>query len=141
MGRLVIGVLASFAEYEREDIIEKTKAGLRSRARAGEWPGGPVPFGFALEGLVRGSGGGGVRLAVDVHEAGVLRKAAGLIVDEGCSTLVAAKTLNALQLYPRNREPLSHGHLRRTLLAPALAGIWTYQQEGGWEADRRSRHR
>jgi len=48
-GRLQRSMLGSFAEFEREQIIERTSAGLRATARAGNWPGGPPPYGYRLD--------------------------------------------------------------------------------------------
>src|SRR5215217_4613655 len=44
-GRLIFQMLASFAEYERETIRERTKAGLHRAARNGKHM-GPIPFGY-----------------------------------------------------------------------------------------------
>lgn len=45
-GRLMMGILSNFAQFERETIVERTKQGLGSRARAGYWPIRHTPFGF-----------------------------------------------------------------------------------------------
>jgi len=47
-GRFLRTLLCGAAEFERDMIMERTTAGLRARARAGEWPGGPPPFGYTL---------------------------------------------------------------------------------------------
>jgi site-specific DNA recombinase len=44
-GRLIFQMLATFAEYERETIGERTRAGLHRAARNGTHM-GPVPFGY-----------------------------------------------------------------------------------------------
>ena len=45
-GRAMLGVLAVFAQLERDTIIERTTLGRRQRIRAGLWPGGRIPFGY-----------------------------------------------------------------------------------------------
>jgi len=45
-GRLMLNILLSFAEYEREIISERTKDKLFSNFERGEWQGGWVPFGL-----------------------------------------------------------------------------------------------
>ena len=46
-GRAVIGILSVFAQLERENIRERTRAGMLGRVRDGYWPGGGrVPFGY-----------------------------------------------------------------------------------------------
>jgi DNA invertase Pin-like site-specific DNA recombinase len=43
-GRLQRNILSSVAQYEREQMLERSKSGLRAKAQAGWWPGGPPPF-------------------------------------------------------------------------------------------------
>ena len=45
-GGLMLNVLMSFAQYERELTIERTAARMLARARAGRWNGGYVPYGY-----------------------------------------------------------------------------------------------
>ena len=45
-GRLVLNVLISVAQWERETIVERTKDALRAKREKGEKTGGDVPFGY-----------------------------------------------------------------------------------------------
>lgn len=45
-GRLVLNVLTSVAQWEREAIAERTSEALRHKASIGEFTGGEPPFGF-----------------------------------------------------------------------------------------------
>lgn len=45
-GRLVLNVLASVAQWEREAIGERTSAALQHKASRGEFIGGDAPFGY-----------------------------------------------------------------------------------------------
>ncbi len=45
-GRLVLNVLISVAQWERETIVERTKDALRAKRARGEKTGGDVPFGY-----------------------------------------------------------------------------------------------
>jgi site-specific DNA recombinase len=45
-GRLMLGMIGSFGEFERKTIAEQTKAGLRSRLKKGETFVGHLPFGY-----------------------------------------------------------------------------------------------
>lgn len=47
-GRAMIGILAVFAQLERETIVERTKLGKERRAKEGYWNGGPAPIGYDL---------------------------------------------------------------------------------------------
>ena len=46
MGRLILNVLLSFAQFEREIISERTRDKMAAARRRGKWTGGPVPFGL-----------------------------------------------------------------------------------------------
>ncbi|HNW48067.1 MAG TPA: recombinase family protein, partial [Thermotogota bacterium] len=45
-GRLVLNVLVSVAQWERETICERTKDALQAKKARGEKTGGNIPFGF-----------------------------------------------------------------------------------------------
>jgi len=47
-GRLMLNVLMSVAQWERETIGERTRDALRAKRKRGEKTGGDVPFGFDL---------------------------------------------------------------------------------------------
>ncbi|MBP9854148.1 MAG: recombinase family protein [Candidatus Omnitrophica bacterium] len=46
MGKLMLNVLLSFAQFERENTSEKTRDKMKQRARLGKWHGGLYPFGY-----------------------------------------------------------------------------------------------
>jgi Recombinase/Recombinase zinc beta ribbon domain len=120
--------LSSVAQYEREQMLERSRSGLRAKAQAGWWPGGPPPFGFRLERVGRH-----LRLAVDDDEAAVLRRAVDLIVDGNCSTMATADALNAADCSTRHGGSWKYQNLRRYLLDAPLSGTWRYGRGRGWQ--------
>ncbi len=48
IGRLVLNLLMSFAEFEREMIAERTRDKIAVSRRRGQWTGGAVPFGYKV---------------------------------------------------------------------------------------------
>jgi site-specific DNA recombinase len=62
MGRLVLNVLLSFAQFEREIISERTRDKIAATRRKGKWSGGRPVLGYDID---RSS----VRLVVNEHEA------------------------------------------------------------------------
>lgn len=48
IGRAVVGILAVFAQFERETLAERVRDNMYDRARMGMWNGGPVPMGFKV---------------------------------------------------------------------------------------------
>lgn len=74
-GRAMVGILSVFAQFERENIYERTRGGMQKRAEAGFWPGGGgVPFGYdydAAKGiLVPNADAPKVRMLYDRYLAG-----------------------------------------------------------------------
>src|SRR5262249_45098972 len=49
MGRLVLNVLLSFAQFEREIIAERTRDKMAATRRKGKWPGGMPVLGYELD--------------------------------------------------------------------------------------------
>ena len=47
-GRLVLNVLASVSQWERETTGERTSMAMRHKADRGEYTGGVIPYGYAL---------------------------------------------------------------------------------------------
>jgi site-specific DNA recombinase len=52
-GRLMLGILAAVAEFEWESIMERTVAGIERKLDSGGWMGGPIPYGYLVEGKER----------------------------------------------------------------------------------------
>lgn len=48
-GRLFLGILAAFAQLEREVIKERLSMGIQARIKEGKWRGASVPFGYDYE--------------------------------------------------------------------------------------------
>jgi len=46
LGKAMLGILAVFAQLERDMIVERTTSGRRHRISQGIWHGGRVPFGY-----------------------------------------------------------------------------------------------
>jgi DNA invertase Pin-like site-specific DNA recombinase len=124
-GRLQRNILFSVAQYEQEQMLERSKSGLRAKAQAGWWPGGPPP--------VRVPAGAGRALAIDDDDAAILRRVVDLIVDENLSTVATADALNAAECSTRHGRVWKHQNLRRYLLDAPWSGTWRYGRGRGWQ--------
>jgi site-specific DNA recombinase len=121
-GRLLRNILGSFAEFERDLIIERTTSGKRRVVEQGYWPGAVAPYGFRLERIE----GAHSRLVVFEPEADVYRQIVAMLVDRGFTTGDVARHLNARGISaPRARE-WHQNMLRHLLLRAPLSGLWTY---------------
>jgi site-specific DNA recombinase len=47
LGKAMLGIIAVFAQLERDTIIERTTSGRRQRVKKGMWYGGRIPFGYS----------------------------------------------------------------------------------------------
>lgn len=105
-GRLVLNLLASVAQWEREATGERTSAAMRHKAALGEYTGGDVPYGYAL-------GADGVNLQQEPAEAAVMTAARELRA-AGLSLRAVAAELDRRGLRSRAGRPF---------LAPQIARI------------------
>ncbi len=119
-GRLQRTILGGFAEFERDQIRDRTMSGLIAVARQGFWRGGPAPYGFRLE-----KDSGHTRLMVNEAEAEMLRLAVREIIG-GRSVWKTAQLLNSLGYRPRTVPAWTEHRLRRTLKTAQISGTWAY---------------
>jgi site-specific DNA recombinase len=82
MGRLMLNVLLSFAQFEREIISERTRDKIAAARRKGKWSGGPPVLGYDILREPSGS-----RLIVNAEEAERVRFIFKLYLD--CNSLMA----------------------------------------------------
>lgn len=66
LGKAMIGILAVFAQLEREQIRERLTMGMEARIKEGKWKGGAhVPFGYEYD---------GEKLVINEPKAAIIRK-------------------------------------------------------------------
>jgi DNA invertase Pin-like site-specific DNA recombinase len=106
-GRLVLNVLASVAQWEREATGERTSAALRHKAAQGEYTGGRAPYGFRVA-------PDGVRLEPEPEEQRVV---AAIRSERACgrSLRAIAATLAADGIASRSGRPFGAGQIRQIL--------------------------
>lgn len=128
-GRLTLNLLATFAEFEREQISERTRDKVAGARRRGRWTGGPVPLGYRVVEK---------KLVVDDLEAVLVREIYSLYLDQR-SVLAVVRILNEsgrttkrhLAGSGRMREARRWGKndVLRVLRNPLYAGFMTYGDE------------
>ncbi len=106
-GRLVLNVLASVSQWEREAIGERTAAAMQHKASLGEYTGGELPYGFELA-------PDGERLVENAEEQRVLGIARRLR-NAGQSLRAVARTLNAEGFRSRTGKEFAHVQVARML--------------------------
>jgi DNA invertase Pin-like site-specific DNA recombinase len=106
-GRLVLNVLASVSQWEREAIGERTSAALQHKASLGEYTGGDAPYGYRLA-------ADGQRLESDPAEqdlVGEARRLRGI----GLSLRAVARELEAKGFRSRRGRPFAAAQVQRML--------------------------
>jgi len=84
MGRLILNVLLSFAQFEREMISERTRDKIAAARRRGKWSGGMPVLGYIVE---------NTKLVVDEFEAQRVRQIFDMYLERQ-SLLAVVKELN-----------------------------------------------
>ncbi len=122
MGRMILNVLLTFSQFERELIAERVRDSIRTRKRHGRVHGGMPPFGY-----VAGAGG----IHIDEAEAEIVR----FIFAEFLRTRRYTAVMNAVreagyrssikvsrQGVPRGGTPMSPGTVYGILRNPIYVG-------------------
>lgn len=108
-GRLVLNVLGSVSQWEREAVAERTAAAMRYKAAAGEFIGGGTPYGYRLA-------DDGTRLVPAPSEQRIVTEAKRLRA-EGLSLRAVADRLSRRGLRSRSGRAFVHTQIRRVVAA------------------------
>ena len=106
-GRLVLNVLASVSQWEREAIGERTAAAMAHKAACGEYTGGDAPYGFTVV--------EGVLVEVEAEQA-VIREARRLR-DAGLSLRAIAAELDRAGIRARSGKVFAASQVARVVAA------------------------
>jgi len=128
MGRMVLNMLASFAQFEREQISDRTRDKMSAARRRGKWVGGMPILGYDVA-------PGGGRILVNAAEAEQVRQIFALYLETG-STVETLRDL-AHRGFTRKRwvtrggqerggEPFDKSRLLYLLKNPVVVGKVSY---------------
>lgn len=110
-GRAIVGILAAFAQLERENIKERTTMGRRARLAKGHYNGSRPPLGYRF---LEGSND----LELDAYEAAIVR--------EIFSLFLSGKSINGISALMQQKYPTvrswNNTTVRRTLKNPVYIG-------------------
>jgi site-specific DNA recombinase len=131
MGRLVLNVLLSFAQFEREIISERTRDKIAATRRKGKWAGGHPLLGYDVDPA-------GYKLVVNPKEAEKVRAIFALylehesllpVVEELARRKWVGKAWQTRKGKERGGQPFTRTSLYRLLTNVAYAGKVRYKQE------------
>lgn len=120
-GRLVLNILASVSQWEREAIGERTKEVKQHQKRANKYLGGRVPYGYDIETRIETKDGKPVNVSYLVRnepEQLVIDQARKLR-DSGMSLLAIARALDSRGLRARNSKVFSAEQIKRLVVLAA----------------------
>lgn len=131
LGRQFFTLMASFAEFERELIKDRTLSGKRRRALQGRNPGFRPPYGYRI-GETPGS------IIVDEERAPVVRRIFEMF-SSGMSTMAIARRFNAEKIpVPGESKGWIHETLRYMLRNPMYVGRLEYGKSSKVSPQRRA---
>ena len=118
MGRLVLHILLSFAQFEREMIAERTRDKMSAARKKGKWVGGTPPLGYDVA-------PGGGKLLVNDAEAARVREIFGIYLKEE-ALLAAVEEINGRGFTTKAWTAKSgRVHTGRPFNKPNLFGLLT----------------
>lgn len=129
-GKMMFGIFATFAEFERDRIAERVAESMRAMARQGRWPGGTAPYGWKIEGVGKKQSGNAndVKLVPHPDEREVIRLCVETVLNGG-STADASNLVNSLGFRTRAEVPFNYRRVRELLRKRALIGETYWGQE------------
>lgn len=141
---LMVNVLGSFAEFEREMIIDRTRRGRRHKVEVRQqFLGAIASYGYRYVPRDRASGQDGY-LAVVPEEAALVRQMYEWVDAEGLSARQVVARLNQVQARARKGGRWAKSTVLRILRNETYAGVWHYNKHYSSEplkSGARSRYR
>jgi len=136
MGKAYLGMASTFAEWERNTIVERSQLGIRKAVENGIYSGGIVAYGYRLNPNTK-------KLEIDEPEGKIVRDMFSWILENGQSCITVAKRLNAMGI------PTRYVKDGRGVRGKGTAGIWRPGRvcnmlknpayKGEWEYGKRSK--
>jgi len=131
---LMVNILGSFAEFERELIADRTRRGRRHKIEVRkQYLGGNTAFGYRYIPMDRLTGREGT-LQIEPAEAKVVQQMFEWVDMEGLSARQVVNRLNELRIAPRKgAQDWAKSSVLRILHCETYAGIWHYNKFQGCE--------
>lgn len=118
VGQALLKMILIFAELERHNAAERSKAVLLSKAEAGEYTGFRIPFGYRRNSDTK-------EYSIEEPEAHIIRLIFDMF-DQGTTVYTIAKHLNSLPLKERVKEKWQMPTIERMLTNISYTGALRY---------------
>ncbi|HBV98719.1 MAG TPA: hypothetical protein DEF36_17010 [Desulfotomaculum sp.] len=119
-GKAALGMMAVFAQLERETIIERVKMAKRESARQGRFPGGTPPFGYTYSPETK-------EMVVDEVRADTVRWIYRRYLSGSAGYQSIAAELEAREVPGPTGSTWRRQTVRKMLLNPVYAGLMSHQ--------------
>lgn len=130
IGRLFLTLVAALAQWERENLAERVRFGMREKVSQGQWHGSKPPYGFNIE---------NGHLIIKPDEADVLEKIFTMYVYQGLSDRKVAISLNEMGIRTQNGALWNEAKVKYKLTNPVAIGKLRLgvrvNKENGFEVD------
>src|SRR6266852_5192482 len=125
---LLVNILGSFAEFERELIADRTRRGKRYKVEARKlYLGAIPPYGFKEVPRDRSSSGE-TELEILPEEAVVVRQMYRWVDKESLSARKVVERLDSFGIRPRNGKVWQRSSVLRILRSQVYVGVWHYNK-------------
>jgi len=130
MGRAMINIVMTFAQLERETIVERVTDNYYFRANNGYWAGGYAPYGYKIKHIIGRDNKRHSILEIDEEQAKVVKKIYDMYINKHMSMRKIAQQLN-VEKVPTLKKGLwginvVSAILSRPIYTPATAKIYEY---------------
>ena len=116
MGRMMLGILSTFGEFEREVINDRTKGGRISTALKNKYAGGQVPFGYEVK-------NGAVK--INEEQAAIVKRVFDEFI-EGRTCYRIAKKLNEEGIRTKTDKDWTPNTIKSMLKTESYTGFNSY---------------
>lgn len=104
MGRAMINIVMTFAQLERETIVERVTDNYYFRATNGYWAGGYTPYGYKIKHIVGPDGKRHSILEENPEQSKVVKLIYDMYINQNISMRKIAQKLNLKQIPPRKKN-------------------------------------
>ncbi|MBW3493218.1 recombinase family protein [Bacillus sp. FDAARGOS_1420] len=118
-GRMMINIIGTLAQWEREQTAERVSMILNERSKKGLWNGGPMPYGYLLKDSV---------VTVIKEEEKIVQFCFNKAITHGAQAI--AKILNEQGYRTRDGHKWLMRSILRMLHNPLYKGYVTYEKDG-----------
>lgn len=132
-GKLMMNVLASIGEFERETIVDNVKLGMKQRARTGKWNGGIV---LGYKSVVINENENETKLEIIPEEAITVRKIFDLYAC-GKGLRAIANQINHEGYKTKKGNMFSTNGIKDIIMNPIYIGKIRYNVRENWSEKRR----